>query len=292
MRFVDVRSVATRCLLAGDPEAPPLLLVHGLTLTCDLWLRNVDALSTQFRVIAPDMLGHGFTRPAAAPHEVDIAAKVAHLVALMDAIGHGHFAVSGSSYGALVAANLYLSDRSRVTKLILNGSGSCFSTEAQLVRAVDRAHANYDALMDASDPDGWRRHLHAVVHSPASIPDALPSLLALAYAQPWIAAYWRETIAAMHDPDRFRRFRVLERLHEIEVDTLILWGRNDKGASYESAVTAVKRLPHARLVGIEACGHLPMLEQPAVVNETMIDFLRGALQVGSVAPSRSTSILS
>jgi pimeloyl-ACP methyl ester carboxylesterase len=207
-------------------------------------------------------------------------------------MGHARFAVSGSSYGALVAANLYLADRSRVTRLILNGSGSCFSTETQLIQAVDRAHANYDALMDASDPDGWRRHLHAVVHSPSSIPDALPSLLALAYAQPWIAAYWRETIAATRDPDRFRRFRVLERLQEIEVETLILWGRNDKGASYESAKLAVQRLPNARLVGIEACGHLPMLEQPAAVNEAMVDFLRGALQERSAASSHSTSILS
>jgi pimeloyl-ACP methyl ester carboxylesterase len=65
-------------------------------------------------------------------------------------------------------------------------------------------------------------------------------------------------------------------LPEIEVDTLILWGRDDKGASYESAAAAVERLPRARLVGIEACGHLPMLEQSGVVNEAMIAFLQYA----------------
>lgn len=275
MRFIDANGVPTRCLVAGDRTAPPLLLVHGLTLTCDLWMRNVDVLAERFHVIAPDMLGHGFTRPGLAPHEVDIAAKVDHLLALMDGLGHARFAISGSSYGALVAANLYLAQPSRVSRLILNGSGSCFSTEAQLVVAVAKAHANYGALMEASDPRGWREHLEMVVHAPASVPEVLPSLLALAYAQPWIADYWRETIAAMSDPYRFRRFRVLERLHEIDVPTLILWGRNDKGASYDSAVAAVQMLPQAHLIGIDACGHLPMLEQPVAVNQAMHAFLAG-----------------
>ncbi|VTU45951.1 4,5:9,10-diseco-3-hydroxy-5,9, 17-trioxoandrosta-1(10),2-diene-4-oate hydrolase (plasmid) [Variovorax sp. SRS16] len=273
MRFVQAGGVPTRCLEAGHPDAPALLLVHGLTLTCDLWMRNVDALAQHFHVIAPDMLGHGFTRPVLAPHEVDVAAKVEHLLSLMDACGHQRFAVSGSSYGALIAANIYLAAPARVSRLVLNGSGSCFSTEAQLVEAVGRAHASYDALMDASDPEGWRHHLDTVVHAPASVPEALPSLLALAYAQPWIAAYWRATIAAMRDAAQFQRFRVLERLHEIDVDTLILWGRDDKGARYENAQAAVEKLPRARLIGIDACGHLPMLEQPAAVNEAMQSFL-------------------
>ena len=275
MRFIDVQGVATRCLIAGKRTAPPLLLVHGLTLTCDLWMRNMDVLAERFHVIAPDMLGHGFTRPVRAPDEVDIAAKVDHLLELMDELGHARFAVSGSSYGALIAANLYLAQPMRVSRLILNGSGSCFSSEAQLIVAVSRAHANYDALMEASDPAGWREHLDTVVHAPSSVPEALPSLLALAYAQPWIAGYWRATIAAMSDPHRFRPFRVLERLHEIDVPTLVLWGRNDKGASYDSAVAAVQELPQARLVGIDACGHLPMLEQPDAVNQAMHAFLAG-----------------
>jgi pimeloyl-ACP methyl ester carboxylesterase len=63
MRFIPAGGVPTRCLVAGDPGKPALLLLHGLTLTADVWLRNIDALAADFHVIAPDMLGHGFTRP-------------------------------------------------------------------------------------------------------------------------------------------------------------------------------------------------------------------------------------
>lgn len=273
-RFVDVSGAPTRYLVAGDEHAPAVLLVHGLTLTADIWRHNIDALGRDFRVIAVDMLGHGFTRPIAG-QRADIPGKVDHLLRVADSLGLHRFAVSGSSYGALIAANLYLSAPERVSRLVLNGSGSCFSSEADLAGFLARTYANYKPTLTLSSPEMWRERLCGTVFDPASIPPELPVLLSLCYAQPWIAACWEETITTMRDSAAFRPYRILERLESINIETLVVWGRDDRGASYDSAATAIKRMPRAQLVAFERCGHLPMLEHPEAYNRLVHDFLTG-----------------
>jgi pimeloyl-ACP methyl ester carboxylesterase len=273
MSFVDVGGVSTRCLMAGAADAPPVLLIHGLSLTADIWTRHIDDLARHFRVIAPDMLGHGFTRPAD-DSRVDIPGKLAHLVRLADTLGLGRFAVSGSSYGGLIAANLFLAHPDRITKLVINGSGSCFNTEAQLADFLGRIYQNYKPTLARSTPQMWRERLGNTVLDLATVPAELPTLLSLCYAQPWAERCWEQTIATMRDAAAFRPYRILERLEDIATETLVVWGRDDKGGIYESAVAAVARMPRARLVAFDRCGHLPMLEQPESYNRAIHDFLR------------------
>jgi len=274
MKFVDVDNVSTRCLIAGAEDAPPIILIHGLSLTADIWSRHIKHLAQRFRVVAPDMLGHGFTRPADGAL-VDIPGKVRHLVRLADVLGMRRFAVSGSSYGGLIGANLFLAHPDRVTKLVINGSGSCFNSEAQLAEFLGRIYDNYKPTLTRSTPQMWRERLANTVFDLASVPPELPTLLSLCYAQPWAEGCWRQTIETMRDSAAFRSYRILERLEALSVETLVVWGRNDKGGVYESAVAAVARMPNARLVTFDRCGHLPMLEQPRVYNRAIDDFLVG-----------------
>jgi 2-hydroxy-6-oxonona-2,4-dienedioate hydrolase len=272
MQVIDVGGAQTRCVMAGDVGAPALILLHGLALTADVWLRNIDALARTHRVIAPDMLGHGFTQPPGeAP--VDIAAKLRHLRALADALGLERVALCGSSYGALMASLFFFENRDRVDKLVINGSGSCFNTEQQLVTQVTKLHALYAPSLTQSTPEMWRERIGNNFFDAAKIPGELLLIAPLCYAQPWAATRWAETMAGMQDPERFRPFRILERLEELTVPTLVVWGRDDRGGSLESATAAVKRMPSARLVTFDACGHYPMLEHPAEYNKLVSEFL-------------------
>jgi 2-hydroxy-6-oxonona-2,4-dienedioate hydrolase len=272
MTFIDVDGVSTRCIVAGEPDAPPIMLIHGLSLTADIWARHVDYLARNFRVVAPDMLGHGFTRPRG-DERVDIPSKLAHLVRLADVMGMDRFAVSGSSYGGLIGANLFLAHPDRITRLVINGSGSCFNTEAQLADFLGRIYDSYKPALVRSTPQMWRDRLANTVFELASVPPELPVLLSLCYAQPWIERCWEETIETMRDTAAFRPYRILERLEAISAKTFVVWGRNDKGGVYESAVAAVARMPCARLIAFDQCGHLPMLEQPERYNRAIDDFL-------------------
>ncbi|MBN9428020.1 MAG: alpha/beta hydrolase [Burkholderiales bacterium] len=261
-RFVDVKGVATRCQMAGDPAAPALLLVHGLSLTSDIWAHNIDELAADFHVVGVDLLGHGFTRPRDG-QPADIEAKIEHLEDLIEALELDDVSLSASSYGALVASHVVLNKRRTIRRLIINGSGSAFNTEEQLSAFMERIHASYRPALAQSSSQMWRDRMAAgTVLDAGCIPCELLATLPLCYAQPWAIACWEETVAAMRDPQRFRPFRILDRLEEIDVPTLVVWGRDDKGGIYESAQAAVARMPDAELVAFERCAHLPMMEHP------------------------------
>lgn len=275
MRYIDVEGVATRCLLAGDRDAPALLLLHGLALTAEVWLRNVEALARSRRVVAPDMLGHGFTRPADGAAVV-VPAKLRHLEGLADALGLTRFAAAGSSYGALMAAQLHLRNPGRVERLVINGSGSCFNSEAQLAGQMGRMREVYaPERLAGSTRAEWQARIGNNFHDPAKVPEALPVVAQLCYAQPWAAARLEESMAAMQEPARFRPHRILERLEEIACPTLVVWGREDRGGALDGAEAAVARLPDGRLEVFEGCGHYPMLEHPERYNGLVRDFLAG-----------------
>lgn len=272
MQTINVAGTLTRCIVAGEPGAPTVFLLHGLALTGDVWMHNVDALARTHRVIAPDMLGHGFTKPANdAP--VDIPAKVQHLGALADTLGIDRLSLCGSSYGALIASLFFFENKQRVEKLVINGSGSCFNTEEQLVSQVAKLHALYEPTLTRSTPQMWHDRIGNNFFDKSKVPPELLPIAALCYAQPWAAPRWAETMAIMGDADRFRPFRILERLEQLALPTLVVWGRDDKGGSLESATAAVKRMPNARLVAFDACGHYPMIEHPAEYNKLVAEFL-------------------
>lgn len=271
-QFVNVGDTPTRCLLAGPGDAPALLLLHGLSLTSEVWVGNIDALAQHHRVVAVDMLGHGFTQPREGV-PATLEHKIRHLEALIRALELGPVTLSGSSYGALVAANVALRGRCKVERLVINGSGSAFNSEAQLAEFMGRIVSNYRPGLEARSPQEWRERLAQTVYDAASVPAELIAVLPLCYAQPWAIRCWDEAAAEMRDPGRFRPFRILDRLEALGMPTLVVWGEDDKGGMLQSAQHAVARMPDARLVVFEKCAHLPMLEHPARYNDVLGRFL-------------------
>ncbi|MBP5858384.1 alpha/beta hydrolase [Marivibrio halodurans] len=273
MHFVDVAGTPTRCIIAGDEAAPTILFIHGLALTAEVWLRNIDALARTHRVIAPDMLGHGFTKPAD-DATVDVPAKIRHLRKLVDTLGIDRLSLCGSSYGALMASLFFLDNKDRVEKLVINGSGSCFNTEAQLQAQVTKLRDVFGPeKMASSSIEEWHQRIGNNFHDTDKVPRELLHIAQLCYAYPWAARRLSETMAVMQEPERFRPFRILERLEELTCPTLVVWGRDDRGGSLESAQEAIKRLPNGDLTVFDACGHYPMIEHPKRYNETVGAFL-------------------
>ena len=94
---------------AGTGE--PLLLLHGIGSTHDDFTALRPRLDTQYRVLAPDLPGHG--RSPALPGRPTIAAITAAVVADLDELGVGRVHVLGNSIGARVALELAIRGRAR-----------------------------------------------------------------------------------------------------------------------------------------------------------------------------------
>lgn len=274
VRFIDVDGIRTRILTGGKPGNYPLLLLHGYGGTADVWMRNIDALSEDCHVVAADMISSGFTDPVDTGGKPPQPYAVAHLRKLVDKLEFKKFCPMGTSYGGLIASLLYFEMPERVNKMVLQGSGSAFNEEEALVATLANVKKNFGPLMDAPTIDGLRASVAKSIYEPKTIPEEMLHVMATAYARPGMRKAWEQGIDGLLDIQATRPYRVLHRLEQLAPDTLVIWGREDPGAVYASGVAAVKRMPRARLVTFEKCGHKPMYEYPEQFNREVRAFLK------------------
>ena len=271
--FIDVDGVPTRCLYAGDENAYPILLIHGHDLIAEVWLKNIDELAKNFFVVAPDSLGSGFTGPVDLSGRPAIPQRVEHLKKLVEKLGWKRFCSCGTSYGALVGTLLYFEMPDAIDKLVINGSASAFNSNEALIATLQNTYAYAKDKIAEGGIEFWRARVARATYDPAKIPEPLLHMLTTAYAQPWLPTAWDESLRSFMDLETSGPYRILDKLERIEVETLVVWGLNDKGALLEHAEEAVKLMPNARLVTFDECAHMMMCEHPERFNETIREFL-------------------
>jgi pimeloyl-ACP methyl ester carboxylesterase len=93
----DAGGLDTHVALAGPESAPPVLLVHGWPQSWWAWRYVIPALADRFRVIAPDLRGHGWTQAPSAGYEKEQLAT--DLLALLDALGLDRVTWVGHDWG-------------------------------------------------------------------------------------------------------------------------------------------------------------------------------------------------
>lgn len=272
IKVAPIQGRRARYLCAGS--GPAVILLHGIGLSGDAWLRNIEPLATHCLVIAPDLLGHGFSDPADFGGEASQVANARHVISLADALGIDRFAVVGSSYGALVASLVYFIRPERVTKLGLVGSASTFQSEEDQAKALRAAAALAEQALGNPTLESCRRRMQGVVYDKNVVPEELLWLQLAAYALPDRKAAYQATIESCIAKMDDRSSRALWRLEQIGVPTRVIVGRNDIRADWRSHEAGVRRIPNAALSIYEQCGHLPFLEHTDRFNEDVSAFLR------------------
>lgn len=271
--FTTAGGIETRYYHEG--EGYPLMLVHGAGVSADSWLRNIDALARDFRVIAPDTLGHGFTANGAYKGGPPQPHMVNHLIAFADAMGLEKFAIGGSSYGAMLSMLTYFRLKNRIERLIFFSSASTTLTDEERAKSLEMAYANGSSAMADPSLDNVRRRMGRIFHDPAKIPPELLLMQLNIYARPGVRAFYDLMMRGMMDLESGRPWRVYDRFGEIEAPLLMLWGLADKRVKYERAVEAARQAREAYLVGFENCSHEPHIEYSERVNALIRSFLLG-----------------
>jgi pimeloyl-ACP methyl ester carboxylesterase len=104
---------------AGDPSAPVVLLLHGFTTSSFMFRELIPRLAGQFRVIAPDLPGFGFTEvPEGRKYTYSFDALARTMEAFTDAIGLNRYAIYVFDYGAPTGLRLAMAHPERVSAIV------------------------------------------------------------------------------------------------------------------------------------------------------------------------------
>jgi pimeloyl-ACP methyl ester carboxylesterase len=260
-RTVVADGVRLRVLEAG--EGPPLLLLHGLSASHDIWEHVIDAFAGTHRVVAPDLPGHGESAKPDAPYTIDFYAGIVRT--LGRELGITHAVVVGSSLGGKIALELACWYPSFVRALVLSAPAGEYARGlrpfGKAIQALSRPQIMRLALDRALEQSFFERlHRGHVVRQ-----RILESRLAADDFPEFARAVARSVGGVLAaDPQPLAR---------ITQPTLAIWGREDRIVPMRRSDDLVRALPHARLRVIDQCGHIAMLEQPAEFIRHLSEFL-------------------
>ena len=266
-----VDGLPTSYLEAG--EGDPVVLLHGgeFGASAELgWERNIAALASQYRVLAPDQLGFG--ESAKVLDFVDgRGMRIRHVARFCEVLGIGTAHFVGNSMGAINLLVDATSDTPLLpirTLVIICGGGEI--QQNQYFEALQQ----YDASLPA-----MRSIVEALFYG-AGYP-ADDEYVRRRYESSTAPGAWEAVAAA-----RFRRpnaspfsapssARAYER---IGVPTLVVEGGEDKLLPSGWAAQIAKQIDGARSVVVDNAGHCPQIEQSSAVNELLLEFLGAAGQ--------------
>lgn len=269
--FIDVGGVRTRYYHEG--AGPPLVLVHGAGASADTWVRNIDALGEKFAVYAPDLIGHGFTDSVALAGRAPQAEQVKHLCRFVDALGLDRYRLAGSSFGALIVGLWFFARPEQIAKLVLIGSASTFHHTEEMKKSLGGSFANQIAALTNPTRELVRkRNVGSNFDKSETFEEIILNQLTY-FALPDRKAAYEEMHAGLAASADSAEYRIINRLEEIKLPTLIITGRDDPRAKWERAVEGQKRMPDAEIHIFDKCGHKPFVEHAARFNELVTEFL-------------------
>ena len=272
--FVEIEGVRVHYLEAGRPQAPALVLIHGFCTSTFVWREVIVPLAEAgFRVVAPDLLGFGFSaKPADGEYTIEAQARL--IVGLLDALGVGRASLVGSSYGGAVAAVCALDFPARVERLVLVGAVA----NDDILRRPLVALASKPLLGELFTPlvlDARqimkRRVLRAYARRQGV---AFDKARVLAHQRHLKAADTHR--AALRMLRRWRASRVEQEAQRLRQPVLLVWGERDEDVPLSAGERLHALIPRSRLLVFRGAGHLPQEERPREFVEVVTEFCRGA----------------
>jgi len=270
LRRVTVEGIPVNYVDRGAGEREPVVFVHGLGGQWQNWLENIPRVAQQRRTLALDLPGFGLTPEPS--DGITIPGYGRFVDAFCERLGLGEVALVGNSMGGYVAAEVAIQFPTRVSRLVLVSAAGISSAEtarAPILTAgrIASAVATYSAPWDrglASRPLSRHLSLALVARHPRLIkPDLAYEGFFKGTGKPGFA----DALRASVDYD----FR--DRLPEVSVPTLIVWGEKDAIIPARDANEFERLIPDSRKVVMRDTGHVPMAERPEAFNDVLLGFL-------------------
>ncbi len=254
------------------PEQPPVLFIHGSGPGVSAWANwrlCMPVIAQERRVIAPDMVGFGYTdRPADIDYSMDTWVQQA--LDLMDAMGIEQADVVGNSFGGALSLALTLRAPHRVRRLVLMGS---VGVSFPITPGLD-AVWGYEPSLET-----MKRLLDVFAHSRALVTDELAQLRYQASIRPG----FQESFARMFPAPRQRWVDAMASpeaaIRAMPHETLVIHGREDRVIPLQTSLTLADWIPNSQLHVFGHCGHWTQIEHASRFAQLVSQFLTEADQL-------------
>jgi pimeloyl-ACP methyl ester carboxylesterase len=315
-RFVETNGIRLHC--AVDGEGPLVILLHGFPESWYSWRHQIAALAPHFRVVAPDLRGYNESDKPKGVAAYALPELVADVEGLITAFGERQAVIVGHDWGGAVAWTFAM-ERPNATRRLVVLNCPHPAIFAHQLRGNPRQLARSWYMFFFQIP--WLpetllglRHAWAIgnairrstirrdalthedieyLRDAASRPGALRSAInyyRAAFRSPDTQASWPAWLRRFFYGDRpMPAVRTaLEDWPRIHAATMLIWGEQDVALGKEltfgmepliAAPLEVKYVPD--------CGHFVHQEQPEVVNELLLDFLRDLARPPLTAPAQA-----
>ena len=247
----------------------PLMLIHGSGPGVTAWANwrlVMPELAKQRRVIAPDMLGFGYSeRPANPDYQRDV--WVEHAIGVLDALGIEQADLVGNSFGGGIALALAIRYPQRVRRLVLMGS---VGVSFPITEGLDRVwgyEPSFQTMRSLMDTFAYDRAL---------VTDELAELRYQASIRPG----FQESFAQMFPAPRQRWVDGLASneadIRAVQHETLVIHGREDQVIPLQASLQLAQLIPNAQLHVYGHCGHWTQIEHAGRFARLVEDFLSEA----------------
>ena len=262
----DANGIKTNYLEAGKGD--PVVLIHGSgpgVTSYANWRLVLPALAENFRVLAPDMVGFGFSqRPTNIEYGVQTWAD--QVVGLMDTLGLPTAHLVGNSFGGAIALRIATEHPDRVGKLVLMGS---MGVPFPITEGLERVWGYQPSF------ENMRKVLDVFAYSRELVNDELAEVRYRGSIQPG----FQESFAAMFPAPRQRWVEAMctpeDDIRRLPHRTLIVHGREDQVIPVQTSLRLMELIDNADLSVFSHCGHWSMIERTADFNRSVSEFFSG-----------------
>ena len=247
--------------------APPLLLLHGFLHSSFTWRFNIEPLARDFRVIAPCLMGLGYSEKSRGDYS--LAGMTAFVRALMETLEMGPAHVVGNSLGGMIALDLASSHPHVVSTLVLvDPVGPRFQLPFWVRTMLSPSLSwPWNRLLFNHRLIHWilQQRVYRAIQVDRTLKEGFMAPLMLKGTRPAALEIIRRL------PEGVRR--VIPTLGSLDHETLMVWGRQDGLVPVKAGHVLNKLLPRSSLVVFERSGHCPHEEEPERFNRLVREFL-------------------
>ncbi len=249
-----------RIYYESEGNGLPLCLIHGAASTHSIWKNQIKVFSAGYRVIAPDLPGHGRSGPFDDSSRISIRQYAGHVREFLETLGVEEAVMVGHSMGGAVCIQLVLDSPWVVRGLGLINTGAKLRVSPHLLSAL---REDFRGTMEKGWESMFGEKGKRILHCLEGLKEEMVGI---------------DPVVGVADFEACDEFDCRERLGEIEKPTLIIGGTEDILTPPWYQDYLHKRIKNSVLVIMGGVGHLSMVEDPEEFNGALLSFLQHSVR--------------